>query len=143
MEISLHAAGWFEIPVTDFERAKKFYATIYDYDMPEMQMGSNRMGIRFVDQSKGGVGGATVQGEGYVPTTQGALVYLNGGTDLNTVPNRVEKAGRKILHPKSEITPEYGHFALFVDTEGRSFHEITPTFPYAISGEVILSERDD
>lgn len=118
MEMLLHAIDWFEVPVRDFERAKKFYSAIYDYDMPEMQMGPNRMGMLLADQSKGGVGGAIVQGEGYVPTSQGSLVYLNGGRDLNVVLSRVEKAGGKILHPKTFIMEGYGYFALFQDSEG-------------------------
>ncbi|OGU25124.1 MAG: hypothetical protein A2X66_01015 [Ignavibacteria bacterium GWA2_54_16] len=37
-----NAINWFEIPVADFERAKKFYSTIYDFDMPEFPMGPHR-----------------------------------------------------------------------------------------------------
>ena len=28
-----NALNWFEIPVSDFERSKKFYETIFDYQM--------------------------------------------------------------------------------------------------------------
>jgi len=45
MEMLQNAINWFEIPVTDFERAKKFYGAIYDFDMPEFPMGPVRMGI--------------------------------------------------------------------------------------------------
>ena len=45
MEMLLNSVNWVEIPVTDFDRAKKFYSVIYDYEMPEMQMGPNRMGF--------------------------------------------------------------------------------------------------
>ena len=113
-----NAVNWIEIPVTDFERAKKFYSTIYDYEMPEMQMGPNRMGFLLYDQQGGGIGGAIVQGEGYTPTSAGAKVYLNGGSDLNTVLNRVENAGGKIILPKTEITPEFGYFGILEDSEG-------------------------
>jgi predicted enzyme related to lactoylglutathione lyase len=40
-----NALNWFEIPVSDFERGKKFYETIFDYQMPEMQMGPVHMGF--------------------------------------------------------------------------------------------------
>jgi len=59
-----------------------------------------------------------VQGEGYVPTNNGVKIYLAGGSDLNIVLNRVENAGGKIILPKTQITPEYGFFASFQDTEG-------------------------
>lgn len=118
MEMFKHAVSWIEIPVTDFDRAKKFYSTIYDFDMPEMQMGPNRMGFLLHDQQGGGIGGAIVQGEGYQPATVGSKVYLNGGDNLDTVLNRVAGAGGKIILPKTEITPEFGYFAIFEDSEG-------------------------
>lgn len=118
MEMTKNAINWVEIPVTDFSRAKKFYSTIYDFEMPEMQMGPNRMGFFLYDQPNGGIGCAIVQGQGYVPTSDGIKVYLNGGRDLNAVLNRVENAGGKVIMKKLQITPELGFFATFQDTEG-------------------------
>jgi hypothetical protein len=118
MEMLQNAINWFEIPVADFDRAKKFYSTIYDYDMPEFPMGPMRMGILLYDQQKQGIGGAIVKGDGYVPSKHGAKVYLNGGSDLNVVLQRVEKAGGKIILPKTRIDEQLGYFAIFEDTEG-------------------------
>lgn len=118
MEMLKDAIAWFEIPVTDFERAKKFYSAIYDYDMPEMMMGDVRMGFLLYDQPGGGIGGAIVQGEGCHPSNLGVRVYLNGGNDLNTVLNRVAGSGGKIILAKTQITPELGYFATFEDSEG-------------------------
>jgi predicted enzyme related to lactoylglutathione lyase len=78
MEMLTNAISWFEIPVADFSRAKKFYSTIYDYEMPVMTMGPNTLGFLLHEQGKG-IGGAIVQGPGYEPTQKGAVVYLNGG----------------------------------------------------------------
>jgi len=66
----------------------------------------------------GGVSGAIVQGEGYKPSREGALVYLSGGRDLSVVLGRVEAAGGQIILPKTLITDEIGFIALFVDCEG-------------------------
>jgi len=65
-----------------------------------------------------GVGGAIVQGSGYVPTSLGAKVYLNGGKNLLTVLNRIEQAGGEIITPKTKISDEIGYYAVFEDTEG-------------------------
>lgn len=117
MEMLTNAVNWIEIPVADFERAKKFYSTIYDYEMPEYPMGEHhRMGILLYEQSKG-VGGAIVQGEGYVPSDTGTKPYLNGGADLNTVLSRVAAAGGIVVMEKTSIG-ENGFMALFNDTEG-------------------------
>lgn len=117
MEMTTNALNWFEIPVTDFERAKTFYAHIFEFEMPTMPMGPNLMGFLLHERGKG-VGGAIVRGEGYVPSENGALVYLAGGTDLSVVLDRVAAAGGKVVLGKTAISPELGFFALFTDTEG-------------------------
>lgn len=37
-------------------------------------------------------------------------------------------AGGKIVVPKTEISPEYGHMAVFIDTEGNrvALHSVPP-----------------
>jgi predicted enzyme related to lactoylglutathione lyase len=127
MEMSTNAINWVEIPVTDFDRAKAFFSKIFDYDMPESMMGKQRMGFLLYDMQSRGIGGAIVKGEGYEPSKTGCKVYLNGGTDLNTVLNRVEAAGGKIVMAKTQITPELGYFAIFIDSEGNqlSIHSMS------------------
>jgi len=45
------------------------------------------------------------------------LIYLNGGDDLSKVLSKVEKAGGKVLLPKTSIG-QNGSMAHFLDTEG-------------------------
>lgn len=113
-----NALNWFEIPVTNFERAKAFYSKIFNFEMSSAPMGNTMMGFLLYDQEGGGIGGAIVHGEDYVPSQQGTMVYLNGGGDLTIVLNRIEKAGGKVVVPKTKISDEHGFFAIFVDTEG-------------------------
>jgi uncharacterized protein len=117
MEMTTNALNWFEIPAIDFSRAKKFYGAIFDFSMPEMQMGPNTMGFLLHEQGKG-VGGAIVKGEGYVPSQEGTLVFLSTGPDLAVVLARVAPAGGRVLVGKTQISPELGFFALLVDSEG-------------------------
>jgi uncharacterized protein len=95
-----NAISWAEIPVSDFDRAKKFYSLIYDYEMPEMKMGENRMGFLLYDQQGGGIGAAIVEGVDYIPGNGGVKLYLDAGEDLDIILNRVEKAGGKIIRKK-------------------------------------------
>ena len=113
-----NAVSWIEIPVVDFERAKAFYSAIFDYEMPEMDMGPLKMGFLPSDQENGGVGGAIVWGDDNEPSKNGTRVYLNGGDDLTLVLDRVAAAGGKLVMQKTEITPEFGNYATFEDTEG-------------------------
>ena len=116
MESLINALNWFEIPVKDFERARKFYSTIYDYEMPTMAMGETTLGFFLVEQ--GGIGGAIAFGPGYEVSEAGALIYLNGGKNLQVVLDKVEGAGGNIVAQKTLITNELGFYATFKDTEG-------------------------
>lgn len=40
-----NAAVWFEIPVTDMERAKAFYRTVLEVELKDENMGPNPMAI--------------------------------------------------------------------------------------------------
>lgn len=119
MDRKTHAISWFEIPVSDLDRAILFYGTILDHEIPLMEFGPVRMGILPHDRSKGGIGGALVQNEQfYVPSKDGARVYLNGGEDLAMVLDKVEGAGGEVLIKKRMISPDMGYMAMFKDTEG-------------------------
>lgn len=117
MEMTANALDWFEIPALDFRRAKSFYSAIFDFSMPEIQMGPNTMGFLLHEQGKG-VGGAIVKGQDYVPAEKGSLVYLSAGSDLSVVLARVAPAGGRVLVGKTQIAPELGFYALIVDSEG-------------------------
>lgn len=118
MEIG-NALNWFEIPVADFARAKKFYETIFDYQMPENTMGKAKMGFLLYDFKGGKVGGAIVHNPDlYTPSTNGTLVYLNCQPDLQPVLDKVEPAGGKILTPKTSIGQDLGYWAMITDSEG-------------------------
>jgi uncharacterized protein len=115
-----NAINWFEIPVTDFDRAKQFYQTIFSYEMPESVMGESRMGFFLYDFKAGKVGGAIVHNKSFLPADNGTLVYLNCQPDLQVVLNKVEAAGGKISQPKTLISDQQqlGFWALITDTEG-------------------------
>jgi predicted enzyme related to lactoylglutathione lyase len=114
-----NAISWFEIPVADFARARKFFETIFDYTMPVMMMDDRPMGILLYDQPAGKVGGAIVQRpDFFTPSANGTLIYLTALPDIQTVLDRIEPAGGTILTGRSEVAPGMGYWALFTDTEG-------------------------
>lgn len=113
-----NALAWFEIPAEDFERARRFYSTIFAYEMPVMPMGDSTLGILPYDSAAGGVGGAINKQKSAKPSPQGTLVYLSAGDDLAPVLGRVTGASGRVVMPKTMVTPEIGYIALFEDTEG-------------------------
>jgi predicted enzyme related to lactoylglutathione lyase len=115
--MQLHAANWFEIPVTDFERARAFYSEIFAYDMPHQEMAGALMGFLPFEMGKG-VGGAIILADTMRPSRDGPRIYLNGGDDLQPILDRVESAGGRVDTPKTLITEDIGYFAVFEDSEG-------------------------
>ncbi len=78
-----NAISWFEIPVSDFDRAKTFYESVVQSEMQVMEGMGMKSAFFPADLQNGGIGGCIIQGEAYVPSTSGAVVYLNGGDDLD------------------------------------------------------------
>jgi uncharacterized protein len=114
-----NALNFFEIPAADFDRAKKFYETIFDYQMHDSMMGAKRMGFFVYDFKSGKIGGAIVyEPVLYSPRDNGALIYFNCEPDLQLVLNRVETAGGKIITDKTIINEHIGYHAIVLDTEG-------------------------
>ena len=73
-----------------------------------------------IDDPMKGIGGTIIDSGGFhkPSATDGPLIYLNGNPDVKIFLDRVEAAGGKIMVPKTEISPEYGYMAVFLDTEG-------------------------
>lgn len=115
-----NAISWFEIPATDLPRAQKFYETIFGIQMIPMDMENIKMRMFPLDDNMTQVGGVVVDSGGFhrPSLTEGPLIYLNGNPDVQNVLNKVEIAGGTIMVPKTQISPEYGYMAVFIDTEG-------------------------
>ena len=115
-----NAISWFEIPATDLNRAQKFYETIFNIQMIPFDTPNFQMRMFPVEDMMNGIGGAISKAEGfYKPSaTDGPLVYLNANPDVQDVLDKIEAAGGKIVVPRTQISPEFGYMAVFVDTEG-------------------------
>ena len=127
-----NAISWFEIPATDIDRAQRFYETIFGISLQSMDMPSMKMRMFPLDDPMNGVGGSIVDSGGFhkPSATDGPLIYLNGNPDVQNVLDKVEAAGGKITVPKTEISPEYGYMAAFLDTEGNrvALHSVPTKF---------------
>lgn len=113
------AVNWFDIPVTDMNRAKAFYSTLLGGELHDEanDVAMGKAGAMAILPFQDGVGGALMQGDDYTPSRQGSIVYLNGGDDLSVPLGKVEAAGGKVLTDKISIG-ENGFIAFLLDTEG-------------------------
>lgn len=122
-----NAISWFEIPATDLARAQKFYEEIFGIQMIKLDLPNIKMRMFPIDDPMN-VGGSLCDSGGFhkPSSTDGPLIYLNGNPDVQLILVKVEKAGGKILVPKTQISAEFGYMAVIIDSEGNriAFHSI-------------------
>lgn len=120
MEANANALNWFDIPVQDYDRSQAFYEQIFNMKMIVMEMGEMKTVAFPIDPESGKVAGGLNKEEGNSPSTNGTRVYLNANPSIQTVLDRVESAGGKIIMPKVELPGGHGFMALIADTEGNT-----------------------
>ncbi len=124
--MNTHVASWFEIPVTDMQRAKNFYQTLLATTFKDDTMADFQFAI--FEAEEGAVSGMLVLGEQYQPSSTGAVVYFNGGEDLSVPLERGLQNGASLIVPKTAIHDgDCGYFALLLDSEGNRIGLYSPT----------------
>ncbi|ADE12560.1 VOC family protein [Sideroxydans lithotrophicus] len=108
--------NWFEIYVQDMVRAKRFYETVFqrkleNIENPELEMWSFPM-----QTDRFGAGGSLVRMEGMPSGGNSTIIYFIC-EDCAVEASRIEKAGGRIFKDKMSIG-QYGFIALAYDTEG-------------------------
>ena len=118
MDNSVNILNWFEISVSDMSRAKSFYQTVFSIEMDQQEMMGMQMAMFPYNPMSGKLAGALVQSEMHKPSTDGAVIYLNGNPDLSVALGKVAGAGGQVVMPKTHIDEDTGYMAFFIDTEG-------------------------
>ena len=112
----INAVNWFEIPVKDIERARKFYETVLNTKLTLEELEPFTMAFFPMTLGVPGAAGTLIKGESYEPSHAGTIVYFSV-EDIEETLRRVNANGGKTLLPKKGIG-EYGFIAHFEDTEG-------------------------
>ncbi len=116
--------NWFEPPVNDMERAKKFYSSIFNIQMAEnMEIGSSIMSFFPFEADANGATGSLIKQESYIPSHEGAMVYFSV-SEIDDILPRIQSSGGKIINEKMSIG-EHGFVSHFEDCEGNrvSLHQ--------------------
>lgn len=120
--MDVNMISWFEIPVSDMDRAKKFYEAVFKVSISIHDLGGVIMGWfpPAEDNTAPGISGSLVQHEEYIPSAkEGVLIYFNSQSgDIDHELSRVVEAGGEIVRPKTLISEEVGYMAVILDTEG-------------------------
>ncbi|MBK6446387.1 MAG: VOC family protein [Bacteroidetes bacterium] len=120
MDPKANSLNWFEISVSDIKRAKSFYETVFGIKMDQQENMGMQMAFFPSEDMNGKVSGSLVQGPMHKPSADGSKVYLNGNPDLSNALGKIEKAGGKVVLPKTKISDDIGFMAFFVDSEGNT-----------------------
>jgi uncharacterized protein len=112
---------WFEIPVADTKRAKIFYETILDIEMVIRADGQEEAVFfpynpNIIQATSGRITGVLSRTNRNTPSMNGTLVYINASPAIQTVLDKVEQAGGKVIVPKMKM--QAGFIAVIIDSEG-------------------------
>lgn len=112
--------GWFEVPVTNMERAIVFYEKVFEIKLERHQMGPLDMAwFPWIPEGLGSGGSLVHYPAAYKPSTDGILIYFTAHSgDLANELSRIEAAGGQVLQGKTQISEDHGYMALFIDSEG-------------------------
>ncbi len=112
----MNPISWFEIPVTDINRAVDFYSRVFQIEFEITEIDGHPMALFPYVESGPGCSGALAQGDSYVPSVDGPRVYFPVDDAEDTVA-RALKLGSKILYPVTRVS-ENLVVAEFSDSEG-------------------------
>jgi uncharacterized protein len=107
---------WADIPVTDMDRARAFYAAVLQADVPLMDGAGGDVAL--LPGEDGAVSGDLVRSENNQPGPTGCTVYLDSGGDPEGMIERAVAAGGKLVMPVSDMGPVVGFIGFFLDSEG-------------------------
>jgi len=114
-----HASNWFEIAVTEMDRAARFYETVLGAPIRRDSPNYTGKQVAILPYEEPGSGGALVHDPKRTPGGGGSLVYLNVNGKLDACIARVAAAGGTVLAPKVDIGPA-GFIAIVRDSEGNT-----------------------
>lgn len=106
---------WCDIPVTDLDRAIKFYSAVLGQPVRKESMPGMAVGL--LPHVEDSVSGCLVEMADRKPSVDGPMIYLNAEGRLDAAIAAVPANGGKVLQPKHQIGP-YGFRAVVLDSEG-------------------------
>ncbi|MRT55098.1 VOC family protein [Enterobacteriaceae bacterium RIT693] len=107
--------NWFEIPVSDMERAIAFYQRVLNAEFRRETMAGVDNAVFSYDQPA--TGGALVKGDRFIPSDKGAVIYLYT-PDIAQALQQVEAAGGSLDFGPQVLPHDIGTIALMIDSEG-------------------------
>ena len=107
---------WADIPVTDMDRAMRFYGHVLQTELLQPFPGQP---VAVPPPDMGPVAFDLVKSDSNRPSsTEGTRIYLSAMGDIQGMAKRVEEAGGRIVMPPTDMGEMVGLICFFVDSEG-------------------------
>ncbi|HTQ39740.1 MAG TPA: VOC family protein [Pirellulales bacterium] len=114
--MSQNTICWTDIPVTNLDRAIKFYSAVLKGEVKKESMGpGSEFGL--LPHYDSNVSGCLTAAKDNQPSQTGPLVYLSVDGRIDDAIVQAREHGGKIVKEKEQIGP-YGFRAVIVDCEG-------------------------
>lgn len=108
--------GYFEIPVTDMDRAVAFYTAVLGVSLERAVVDGYDMALFPAADGAPGATGALARGDVYVPSRNGPILYFSVD-DVVAVLARAVAHGGVVLYPRKAVEG-VGFVGEFQDSEG-------------------------
>ncbi|HUE39737.1 MAG TPA: VOC family protein [Candidatus Binatia bacterium] len=109
-----HKVVWFDVPVTDLDRAVRFYGAVLEV---EIRRERPDMPIAVLAHAEGDVAGCLFRAQDDRPSDHGPLLYFNVDGRLEEAVAAAIEHGGRVLQPPHAIGA-FGHRAIVLDSEG-------------------------
>jgi hypothetical protein len=106
---------WADIPVTDLDRARKFYGAVLEAEIDLME---GQTDVALLPMDEDGASADLVKSERATPGAGGITVYLDSKGDPEGMLERAVAAGGQVTMPVSDMGEMVGFIGFFIDSEG-------------------------
>jgi predicted enzyme related to lactoylglutathione lyase len=113
--MATNIGAYFEIPVTDLDRAINFYQSLLDIELERGSIHGYEMAFFPFENNGAGISGALCKGDVYKPSIEGSFIYLFT-RDIDGVLSKAVELGSEILFEKTDAGNCF--VAEIKDTEG-------------------------
>lgn len=119
----MNPVGYFEIPVTNMNRAVEFYEHVFELRLERKTIDGYAMALFPAEDNAAGASGALAEGDVYLPGKEGPVLYFSVAS-IDAVLARVADLEGRVLYARKSLGIE-GWVAEIEDSEGNrvALHE--------------------